>query len=265
MAEETKDQTGEEQAGAADQQPTGDTTPAAGEQNASQDNAQKGLESALAAERAKRQEAEVRAEHYEQMSQVLQANRPAEKPQPGQQAQPDILQQLGMADEEEYFQGSHVQQLIKHVDDRIFSAINHTVNAISGQQFLSEHGDYQQVVGSTDHSGNLIPTTHFTKVLQKKPWLSGVMGRLGGTPEAMRLAYDEVVNDPDYQNDKAREAMTPEQRLAADAATRVQAANQAALSASAAASGGQLDKTAAISGMSEEQLRAHRDNMASQG
>lgn len=204
--------------------------------------------------------AEETARNLQTQFQILQANQ--QQPAP-QTQQPNVLDELGISADEPYIPTTHIPRILKAIDERIANRVNQVVTGIQGEQTLKEMPDYGDVVGVNQY-GNFVPSQHLTKVLQKKPYLAGVIARAGASPDTMRLAYNEVVNDPDYKQHKQRATLNPQQQLNADVAARVQAVNQQVLSSSAV-SGGQVGKVDSVSGMSDDQIRAHRSQAGSKG
>lgn len=205
--------------------------------------------------------AEESARNLQNQFMILQANQQRNPPTPT--AQPSILAELGIAEDEPYIPTAQIPRIMRNIDERTARIVSQIVNSVQGEQTLKEMPDYGDVVG-TNQFGNFVPSQHLTKVLQKKPYLAGVIARAGASPDTMRLAYNEVVNDPDYKQHKQLATMNPQQRINADVAARVTAANQQVMSSSAAG-GGQVGKIDSISGMSDDQMRAHRSQASAKG
>lgn len=198
--------------------------------------------------------AEQKTNDLQQQFQLLQASQ--QRGQPTQTAQPSILEEFGISEDEPYIPTQHVPRILQAIDQRIANTVKQSISTIQGQQALTEMSDYADVVGK-DGAYGFVPSEHLTKVLQKKPYLINVIRSAGFSPDTMRLAYNEVVNDPDYKQLKQYAAMTPQQRINAETAARVQQANQQVMSSSAV-SAGQIGKVDAISTMSDDQVRQHR-------
>jgi len=214
-----------------------------------------GLKAAAVAEREKRQAAEANVQLLKDQMSVVAANAPQTPAQPTQTLYQQIAKNLGY-DDEEYLTGE--QQ--GHVLDAMIQVV---ASRQAEGVFMSEHSDYEKVVGVMNVTGRFQEAPPLKRVLDKNPGLRAALGSIGDNPSAKMIAYELAVKDPQYQEELKKEGMTEEQKKAMEAEAAIKAANAPA-SISSVPGGGNLDKVAAINAMSDEEFRTRQQKIIDQ-
>jgi hypothetical protein len=251
VAGDAGSQSGTEPANDAGSQPGASTpqsgsavaTPAAG---GNQDEIA-GLKAAAAAEREKRQTAETEAQILRDQMALQAANQPQTQPQAQESLYEQVAKHLGY--DLEY--PLSVQEHGRVTDTMMQIQASRQAQTA----FLASHSDYGNVVGTTVN-GNFHPAPPLKAYWDKHPGSREEFMQLGNNPAMQRLAYRIVTTDPDYKAAQKEAGLTEEQKKAAEAQAKIDAANKPA-SISSVPGGGNLDKAAHVRGLSDEQFRTH--------
>lgn len=253
MPEENK--TGNEQAGDADQDTGNNTATADGQQGGAQDAAGNqdevaGLKAAAVAEREKRQIAETDAQNIRDQLAIINAQRAEQAPQQAKQVglYQAVAKQLGI--DPEYA-----------TPEEQGTIFNGMLQVTSGQQseqsFVNSHSDYAEVVGISGPGGQFQYAPPLLRALRANPALANA---LNNSPNKAVLAYEIAKNDPQYLTEQAEVAKSDDTKAAEKAEAKINAANQQ-LSVSAAKGGGELDQSAALAAMNDEEFAIHNQKI----
>ena len=254
MVEENK--TGTEDVGDAGQQKAGNNDAAAGvQQSDTQDAAGnqdevRGLKAAAVAEKEKRQAIETENQTLRDQMAIVTANKQQNQTPPQEKVSLSqaVAKQLGID--------------LEFASPDEICRINEGVLQIRSDQqdeltFLNSHPDYNDVVGITLLGGQFQPAAPLARALKANPALASA---LQSSPNKFVLAYEIASKDPQYLAEQEEAAKSDDTKAAEKAEAKIKAANQQ-LSVSAATGGGQLDQTAAIKAMSDEEFRAHNQKI----
>lgn len=168
-----------------------------------------------------------------------------------------VMKQMGL-DPEGYVSPAEQAQ----VSDQVMKiTVGQITQQIQEQNFVAAHTDFAAVVGSKDPlTGQFVTAPPLARVLSQNPQL---MTALQG-PGAYALAYQLAANDPTYQAELAQRAKLPPQ-VAGEAAELAIKASEGLTSVSAVGTSATIDKAAAYTTMSDEEIRAKRDEVIRQG
>ncbi len=196
-------------------------------------------------------------EHNDLLSnqQPVQQTQQVQQPQQPESLTLQVMKQMGL-DPESIATNAEMAQVYDTVSQ---IRTNQMTSQNQQQNFMSSHVDYDQVVGVTNHQGQLIAAPPLLRALQADPQLRAALQAAG--QGAGLLAYKIAINDPTYQKQLA--AATP-QGQAVVAETVIDNA-QKLNSISALGNTGIIDKGAQLSAMSDEQFQEHKREIISQG
>ncbi len=243
-----KEETGNEEAGGADQKNAGNNDAAAGvQQSDTQDAAGnqevEGLKAAAIAEREKRQAAETELQNVRDQNALLSQQQVTQtKPQEQVSLSKAVAKQLGID--------------IELATPEEICQINEGVLQItSGQQveqsFINTHPDYAQVVGTTLPSGQFQPAAPLSRALKGNPALQSA---LQNSPNKAVLAYSIACQDPQYLKEQVEAAKSDDTKAAEKAAAEIEAKNKQLSISAAKTGGGNLDDAARRAAQTDEEF-----------
>ena len=228
---------------------------AGGQQDTTQDAAGSqsdevaGLKAAAAAERVKRQDVEAQNVQLQQQMSVANANQSVDT----QQAAP-----TSMFMQAAKFHGFDPEFMTPAETGQVMDTLMQFM--AQGQQnatFDASHSDFKDIVGSVVN-GVFVESPHLLKVYESNPGLRQAFSGLGLSANTKLIAYQMVKNSPEYQATIKTEGLSDEQKAAVDATAKIAAANKTA-SISSVQGGGNLDRGAALAGMTDVEFKQELD------
>ncbi len=193
---------------------------------------------------------------------LLGAQPQGDKPQAEVKAPPsltlEVMKSMGM-DPDGMATNAEMAQVTDAVA-RIMAQQNSSQN--NAQNFIVSNPDFAEVVGANDASGNFTPAPPLLRAFQKDPQLAADL-RAAGTG-GNRLAYKIAVADPIYQQQLADKAKTAPV-VAGEVAEQAIKAAATMTSVSAAGTTGVIDKGAQFANMTDDQIKAHGEEIMRKG
>ncbi len=170
-----------------------------------------------------------------------------------------VMKQFGL-DPEGYVSNA---DMAKVTDTVLKLVTEQTAQQMQQQQFIVSHPDFDKVVGHNDpETGKFIYAPPLVNVLKQSPQLRVALQNAGAGANA--LAYQLAVNDPAYQVQLAQSSK-PASEITNEAAENAIKTAASMTSLSAAGSGGVIDKSAQILAMTDEQIKAHGEEVMRKG
>ena len=208
------------------------------------------MKAATVAEREKRQAVETENQQLrDQMA--IQAAQPKTEPQKQVSLSQAVAKQLGI--DLEIATAAEICQINEGV-------LQITSGQQSEQSFMNSHPDYAEVVGVSGPGGQFQYAPPLLRAIKSNPALADA---LRNSPNKAVLAYEIASKDSQYLAEQAEKAKSDDTKAAEKAEAKINAANQQ-LSVSAAKGGAQLDQTAAIAAMSDEEFAKHNQKIMDQ-
>ena len=217
-----------------------------------------GLKAAAVAEREKRQAAEAKAEATKAENQTLrdqmsiinaqQTQQQTQQPQKQTSLSEAVAKRLGID------MDLATPQEICQINEGVLQIMS---GQQSEQSFIASHSDYAEVVGVTLPGGQFQLAAPLSRQIKANPALSNA---LQNSPNKAVLAYAIASQDSQYLTELKEAAKSDDTKAAEKAEAAIKAANQQ-LSIGAAKGGGNLDQTAALKAMSDEEFKAHNEQI----
>ena len=191
----------------------------------------------------------------QQYQQALMAQQAQPQQQGGQQEQINAyLASKGI--DPEYATPSQMTQVFIEIQRE---AMQNMDNKFQEQRLMSQYPDMNKVIGgSNPMTGQLMPSVALNNYIQRHPeQLQAVQANLGSA-QGKALVYQTIVNDPEYRKTQLNDVTIPAETKQAQA--MINNANSMA-SISNAGTPGAMDKTAALTAMTDEQFAAHKQSI----